>query len=62
MSPTRFRFTVHVHTTRQEEDRIRAEHGLPDGAPVRDRLAAVIRDELDGIGEESGLWSRVDVS
>lgn len=52
-----WRMHVRVTMSADQEQAFCAEHGLEDGDATRERLAAVVADELGGLGTEYGWWN-----
>ncbi|GAA0989281.1 hypothetical protein GCM10009551_045940 [Nocardiopsis tropica] len=57
-----YRFWVRIRMTDTERAAYRAEHALADGESTRDRLAAGVQVELDGLGAGAGWWHDAHVN
>ena len=60
--PGEYRFWVRLHMPPDGWTTFRAEHTLSVSEPTRDRLATVLHVELEGLGENTTWWDRVDVT
>ncbi|GAA1122185.1 hypothetical protein [Nocardiopsis composta] len=60
-APFSHRFALFIETGDQEEAALRAAYALDPADGVRERLAAVVQDELDTAAAESGWWAKTRV-
>lgn len=48
--------------TADERRSYRADHAMADGESLRQRLAAIVAVELDGLGSDDGWWHKAHVN
>ncbi|MEE2050057.1 hypothetical protein [Nocardiopsis tropica] len=57
-----FHLRVRIRMTADERRSCRSEHAMADGESLRERLAAIVAVELDGLGSDNGWWHEAHVN
>ncbi|GAA1014554.1 hypothetical protein Q7689_10265 [Nocardiopsis tropica] len=57
-----FHLRVRIRMTADERRSYRADHAMADGESLRQRLAAIVAVELDGLGSDDGCWHKAHVN
>ncbi|GAA1449636.1 hypothetical protein GCM10009602_43870 [Nocardiopsis tropica] len=53
---------MRIRMTADERRSCRSEHAMADGESLRERLAAIVAVELDGLGSDNGWWHEAHVN